>query len=153
MSASIRFEGATELIRQLRELPRELQADATHIVVEAAQAVEIDVDEDYAVHEHTGNLRGGLTLNRLAAGPWGTGAVLRQRAKHAWIFENGTVRRRYTGTDRRGRTFRNADRGRMWGHTPHRPVFIPSARRHRRAMYQRLADLLRRAGFTVTGDV
>ena len=128
------MRGLDELRDALRQLPADLTQEATAIVWAHAEAAQHKIAAAYPVN--TGNLRAGLTIDRRQAG-YSTSAILRNRAKHAYIYEHGSEMR-YTDS--------GARRGKM----PPGRVFIPIAVRHRQLMVHALTDLVRRAGFTVS---
>ena len=132
----IHWDGLTELKAALRRLPHDLRDDGSDIVINAAEDAHAEIYRKYP--EVTGRLKRGLKLERESSA-FGVAAVLINRAKHAWLFENGTQMRR----DRFGR-----NRGAM----PPGRVFIPTVIKHRRRMWQRLKDLIARAGLEVRDD-
>ena len=132
------WEGLTELREQLRRLPAALAQEAQGIVTDAAQAAKADIVAAYP--ERTGNLRQHVTIGTgSAVGRFGASVILFNNAKHAWIFENGSVTRK---------THLGAHRGEM----PPGNVFIPRVIRHRRRMWARFKALLTRHGLTVSGE-
>lgn len=141
------FTGLEELKAELRALPTELKADGTEIVMGAATRAKAAVSAVYTAHRVSGELAKGLTLEVEGIGPYGTRATVGNRGNLAWLFENGSQTRQYTGTDKIGRVYVNALRGKM---PPHH-VFIPTMIRHRAQMYAQLAAMLERHGLVVTG--
>jgi hypothetical protein len=137
MSTTFEIKGLEELREELRRLPEALRDEARDIITAESSAAMEQIVAAYP--EHTGNLRNHVYVSTTAGGGrYGVAAVVRNTAKHAWIFENGTQTRQ---------TAIGANRGAMApGH-----VFIPIVIRHRRAMYARLADLLRTKGMQVSG--
>lgn len=131
------LEGLAELTQALRELPAVLNQEAAGIVFGAADQAKDEIVAAYP--EHTGNLKSHVTVSH-SGGAFGTSAIVKNTAKHAWIFENGTQARH---------TAIGANRGSM----PPGHVFIPIAIRKRREMVHNLAELVRREGFEVTGDL
>jgi hypothetical protein len=133
----IRWDGLDQLKADLRALPANLGAEGGAIVEAHADIAIADIDAAYPTR--TGRLRKGLkkTINR--TGRFGTGAVIRNNAPHAYIFEHGTKARH------------NAI-GAFRGSMPAGNVFIPRMQKWRRRMYQQLAALLERAGLRVTGS-
>jgi hypothetical protein len=130
--------GITELREALRRLPADLSKEAGAIVFAAASAAYQEMDSQYAAHEVTGNLRRGLQLTTTDEYlRYGSVAVLKNHAPHAWWAENGTQMRR---------TSKGVSRGAM---APLH-IFIPTAQRHRRRMVQTLIGLVERAGFIVS---
>ena len=138
MSTTFEIKGLDELREALRRLPEALRDEARDIIKrEANDAMEQIVA---AYPEHTGNLRNHVYVSTTAGGGrHGVAAVVRNTAKHAWLFENGTQTRQ---------TAIGANRGPM----PAGHVFIPIIVRHRRAMYGQLAELLRAKGLQVSGS-
>lgn len=139
MSASVKWSGLEELKRDLRNLPEDLAGEAGHIVEEAANGTAVDVKRGYAAHRRSGRLAGGVTVTHFEAGKYSAGAIVKNSAPHAYIFEVGTQARH---------TAIGANRGSM----PPGNVFIPAAQKNRRRMYDRLKDMLVRFGAVVTGD-
>jgi len=136
MSTSFKIEGLAELREALRRLPEELRDEARETITREAHAAK---DEIYSAYpDHSGNLRDHLYVSETAGGRFGAAAVVRNTAKHAWIFENGSQTRQ---------TAIGANRGAM----PPAHLFIPTVIRHRRVMYRSLADLMRAKGLQVSG--
>lgn len=137
MSASVRWEGLEELREELKHLPQDLADDASDIVVGAAQAAVNEIVDAYP--ERTGNLRRHVYVALRAAGRFSAAAIVKNTAKHAWLFENGSQARH---------TALGANRGAM----PAGHVFLPIVIRWRRIMYEQLKSLLVRHGAVVSGD-
>lgn len=136
------FDGLTELREALRTLPADLTGEASHIVEAAANGAATDIKRDYQAklkHEGSGHLVAGVTVTHFESGRFSAGAIVKNTAKHAWMFENGTQARH---------TAIGANRGAM----PPGHVFIPVAVRARKAMYTQLADLMTRHGLLVSGS-
>lgn len=141
MPTTLKMQGLDELRRQLRSLPEDMTQEANVIVRAHADDAARAIVSGYA-EGPTGNLRRGVVTERGAGtGRLGASAIVRSRAKHAWLFENGSGQRR---------TSTGANRGRMPA-APESQRFIPKAIRVRRRMVEALKDLLRRAGFEVQG--
>ena len=136
MASRLELIGLDDLRAALRRLPAELTTEATREMVGAANGAAADIKRAYPVHE--GKLRDGIQVEQVS-GQFSGGAIVKNTAPHAFIFENGTQVRR------------NA-RGQNRGAMPPGRVFVPRAIRHRRLMYERLKDLITRKGFQVTGD-
>jgi hypothetical protein len=128
------IHGLNELIEELRHLPASLVGDASPIVTDSAEAAKAEIVANYP--NRTGELRSKVTVQVIAAGPFGTAMAVRNSSKLAYIFENGTQARH---------TALGANRGSM----PPANVFIPAVMRHRRTMYERLKEVLTRAGLLV----
>lgn len=132
----LRFEGLEELKADLRRLPADLRDEGGAIVLEEGQGAATDIIAAYP--EVTGHLKKGVKVEVFAT-PWGTTVQVKNVAPHAYIFENGTqVRHTALGLNR--------------GAAPPGRVFVPIVVRRRRRMYERLKDLLRSKGLTVSGN-
>lgn len=134
--ASVAFVGLTELQTALLRLPEHLAEEAAEIVDDAAERAMASAFQGYA--RRTGNLRRGLKKEQKFIGRYGAAVVVKNTAKHAWIYENGTQARH---------TRIGANRGVM----PPGHAFIPAAERSRARMYRELSDMLVREGFLVSG--
>jgi hypothetical protein len=137
------WSGMAELKAQLRQLPAHLTNEAHGIVTAAAMSA---YGEIYAAYpEVTGNLKAGLAVDtgagmKASSRALGANAVLVNRAKHAWLYDNGTGQRRSST---------HANLGSM---TPTH-VFVRAAMKHRRAMYERLIWMLEQEGLRVRGSI
>jgi hypothetical protein len=139
MSAALTIRGIAELKDALGKLPTELKGQATGIVIEAAYSAQRDIVAAYP-QGPTGKLKKGVKVTVQEIGPYGVAAQVRSSAPHGWLYEYGTKARQ---------TKKGWNRGTM----PDPPaVFIPAMVRYRRAMYLKLADLIRSTGLIVTLD-
>lgn len=138
MSASVRLDGFDELVAELTKAPEHVRVNGMTIIREETEGHAQEVRNAYGQHRVTGALERGVSTEypstQVLVG------IVRSRAKHAHIFENGTQIRR---------TNSGANRGRMPKPSPQ--VFVPIAIRRRERMKQRLADMLRGLGFEVSG--
>ena len=132
----LQLQGLEELRAALRKLPSELKAEARHIVDGAANGAAADIKAAYPVR--TGNLRDGVSVEHTDPSTFAAGAIVKNKSKHAWIFENGTQARHNA---------LGANRGAM----PPGRVFIPTVIKKRRQMQDKLIDLVKRQGLQVTG--
>lgn len=141
------FKGMPELIRALEKLPKEISGEAANIVHETANSMALDVRTEYPYDD--GQLRSGVIVEEMTLSQYdvlSTGRTLRwkvrSKAPHAHLYEYGTVERFHNRT------------GKSTGTMPAKPTFIPIAQRHRRRMFERLSQLLRRARVTgMTGSM
>jgi hypothetical protein len=130
----LQLNGLDELRRQLRELPEDLAREGGVIVTAHAEDAQRRVQTAYP-EGPTGNLKRGVTANRAAdSSRFGAKAIVRSRAPHAWLFENGV----------RGKAPRRE--------TPVNQQAIPIFIQVRRVMVQALIQLVQRAGLTVTSS-
>lgn len=139
------WNGLEELRAQLRNLPADCAEEASGIVDEAAREAQATIEAGYPVV--SGRLRAGLRVTHVHEGKYAAGAVLKNTAKHAWLYDNGSEARHYVS----GGGARHAT-GKMWGRRPPTHLFVRTVIRARRRMYEKLKGLLTRKGFTVSGD-
>lgn len=134
----VAINGLEELREQLRALPYDLASEAATVVERHAKAAASEMDQKYAAHDFTGNLRRGLSvLQNYTGGSFAVRWIVRNRAPHAYWAENGTEMRQTTT---------GIGRGRM--EPLH--IFIPIAIRKRELMVDALAGIVRRHGLRVT---
>ena len=136
------FDGLAELREELRNLPKELTAEASHIVQGAANGAEADIKGAYAVGP-TGNLRDGVFSKVESMGEFAAAVKVVSSAPHAWMYENGTSARHY---------YTKNGVKHLTGAMRPQHTFIPRMIRARKAMYEQLADLLERHGLKVSGE-
>jgi hypothetical protein len=137
--AALSIQGIAELKDALGRLPEELKGQSTQIVLDSAYAAQAEIVAAYPKGP-TGKLKKGVKVRVQEIGPYSVAAQVRSSAPHGWLYEYGTKARK---------TKRGWNRGTM----PNPPdVFIPAMVRYRRAMYLKLADLIRSTGLVVTLD-
>lgn len=136
MAASLRWDGLDELIHDLQNLPDDLRAEAGGIVQKAGDTTAQTVRAEYQRHRWTGKLADSVVVETLNSGQFGVVVRVRAKARHAHLVERGTQTRH---------TSSGANRGRI---QPGLNVFIPTALRSRRQMYEALKQLLLRHGAT-----
>lgn len=134
------MEGLQELRQQLRKLPEDLAREAGAIVIAHAEEAQRRIQSAYP-EGPTGNLKRGVTAQHQGSALAAT-AIVRSRAKHAWLFENGTAPRR---------TQRGAYRGRMPA-APDSQQMIPIVIQARRRMVSALIQMVQKAGLEVTSS-
>ncbi len=137
MAFKIALQGLEELRAALRNLPEHIAQEAGDVVRSHAAVMALDATQAYP-EGPTGNLRRGVTTETNSS-KFGTGAIVRNRAQHAFIFEKGTVPRE---------TKKGWKRGSM-PPAPESERFIPKAIRARARMVNALIVLLERNGLTV----
>jgi hypothetical protein len=140
------WSGLEEFRDALKRLPTDLRDDAAAIMNEEVEAARAAIDADYAQHEFTGNLRARLLLTTKYDGPFGYRAELRNRAHHAWLFDNGSEARHYVH-EKSGRIHAT---GKMWGKTPPAHTFVRNAMRARERIQTRIVAMMEAAGLEVT---
>lgn len=140
-SVLLKWDGLKELREALRQLPAHLASRAGSIVDRRAQNAAAAIRAGYARHRVTGNLANRVTVSLEDTGRFGAMAVVRARSPHAHLFEFGTQRRK----------FNKANRGVMPKANP--PIFVPTVEHERTQMNRELIELVREAGFEVTGSV
>jgi len=127
------FTGLADLLLELKRLPEALAAEADAIVEARTKAAADEIIDRYP--EVTGNLKGGVKWSMKSSRYGSIGRVV-SSAPHAFIYETGTASRQ-------------TDLGYNRGPMPGAKIFIPTMMRHRRALEQDLAALLRSAGLQV----
>jgi hypothetical protein len=133
--------GLDEFLRELRDLPADLTAEAETIVMDSAETVAAQARSAYPAPTAASRgvtLRDGVKVETVDAGPLGTASRVRNTAPHARMYEYGTA-------------VRSTSQGWNRGASPAHHVLVPIAVRERRTMYRTLADLLERRGATVAG--
>jgi len=139
----LQINGLDELRAALRAAPAELVRESAAIVLARAEAARDAMAALYPVRDYgrlsgRGNLQKGLRVDT-SSDFASASALVRNTAKHAYIFENGTSPRRWAN-------------GKSTGSMAPGRVFIPTAIKHRRAMVAELIALVRSAGFEVSGS-
>jgi hypothetical protein len=144
VSARVRWDGLDELKAWMRNLPASATGEATRIVEGAANAAAADARAGYVEHRFSGDLESHVVVTHFERGKFTTGAIVKNTAHHAWLFENGTMARHYV--TEKGKTH-------LTGAARAMNVFRPAMIRRRKIMYEQLKTMLLRIGFTqVTGD-
>lgn len=136
------FAGFDDLRATLRRLPEDLRDEARDLVQAEGERAGDEIRAAYERHRVTGNLAAGVVVEAFARERFGAAVRVASKAKHAFIFENGTEVRR---------TKRGWPRGKMWTRQAGVPVFVPAMLRARKRLREGLRALLTRAGLTVTG--
>ena len=129
----LKFDGLEELRASLRRLPKDLRDDAEAIVFESAEAAEKEIREAYEKHRVSGELADKLSVQQLKGGSAFAGALIQNKSKLAFIFENGTQARHNAI---------GANRGAM----PPAHAFVPKVIKWRKIMYQKLRAMMRLHG-------
>jgi bacteriophage HK97-gp10 putative tail-component len=137
VSLTLKFDGLEEFKADLRRLPSHLADRAADIIENAAEEAKSSIYQAYP--RRTGHLREGLSVEH-SRSAFGAVSIVRNKAKHAFIFEVGTETRK---------TSLGAVKGRM----PPGHVFVRITMQRRRRMYQEIADMMRSEGLEVHGDV
>lgn len=139
MSVTFQYEGLSELLAALRDLPQELMGEAQSIVTLATLRAATAVRSAYP----EGVLRSGVSTsfyrdNVTVIGKVRSGARSKGARSLALLWEIGSEARH---------TAFGANRGRMPAHH----TMLPIINREKTEMYDRLRQLLRDRGFEVSG--
>lgn len=137
MSASFSID-SRELVKEIEALGETVAAETDRIVESNAQLFAADLPSRYPAID--GDLRQGVSFKKIADRVYRVAS----RAKHAHLFEFGTVRRFTAQT--------GASRGTM----PAKPTFVPWAVKARARMLDQVKTYLRSVrakGFTGTPEV
>lgn len=132
------WTGLAELQEELRKLPESLAGQAAGIVTAAARAAVGQVKYPGGIKDE---LNQGLRVDVVSAGKFGVKVVAKNTSKLAQIFEHGTAVRHIAS---------GASRGQIAKPTPGN-YFLPPVIRNRRAMYERLKQMLVDNGLQVRG--
>ena len=139
-SLNVSWSNLDALYKELAALPQALHGEANAILLESAQAAKAEISAAYPLGPGNrrrgiapGGLKRGLVLTP-ARGRLFAGAVLRNRAPHAWIYEHGTKPRVLKG---RGMYPAGTERG---ASPPHH-TFHPIAEAHQRAAVAAIVQL------------
>ena len=135
MSVTLQWDGLDAFKAELEMLPESITKESDPIVQAAAKEAAIEIKEAYPVR--TGTLRNRVFVSRIDKGKDFAGAIVKNTAPHAHLFENGTQAR-------------HTDIGANRGSMPPGHVFVPRVIRHRRAMYAKLKTLLVKYGAVVS---
>jgi hypothetical protein len=135
--AGVHWNGLDSFMAELQVLTADLVDEATAIMVEGAEAAKREIAAAYPVQ--SGALRAGLIIIP-SRGTVISGAELRQKAPHGYIYEHGTQ-------DRANKA--GSNRGRMAA----RPTFEPIATAHRtKAIAAVMVRLKQHGAARVTGS-
>lgn len=139
-SVKVAFEGLDELRAGLRKLPADMNRKARDRVLSAANSTEFELREAYLRAKVSGNLERGLKV-KVEETATTTAAEVRSTSPHAHLWEFGTQVRR---------TQQGFNRGAAPAH--HNQGLVGIAQRKRRQMNTELVDIVREAGFEVSGE-
>jgi len=135
MAAKLRIDGLAELKAALAALPPALVHEASAIVLAAAAGAAAEIAAAYP-HTGTGALARSVGIET-RSDAFSATAIVRNRARHAYIFERGTDERRWKN-------------GKETGRMPKGDVFVPIAIERRERMTPAFVALLERNGLHVT---
>lgn len=144
--ASVTWTGLEELQEALRSMPDRLVGEAFAIVDDAAERALASIYQAYPRGD-TGNLRAGLKKIEESDSRWGVTIVVKNTAKHAWLYDHGSQARHVSLLPKWPASNFGPNRGAM----PPAWTFIKTAIRERSLMVRQLVEMVRREGFTVTG--
>lgn len=156
------IEGLDAFREQLRNAPEAFAEEAGPVVIGAATEAKDELGAAYPVRQTglrpgphrkspwyaPGGLKNRITVRTLSEGRFGAGAVVKNSAPHAWLYDNGSQARHYvTGSGKTHET------GAMFEKRPPTHLFVKTVIRKRREMYQALKAMVERSNLTVSGDV
>jgi hypothetical protein len=140
VSARFTWNGLDELKVALQTLPADLTTAAQNIVFDSAKEAANAIILAYP--HKTGNLSSHVTVSR-AGGAFSTSAKVKNTAKHAWLYDNGSSARHY---------YTKGGVSHATGAMPATHLFVSRIVQQRRVMYERLKALLVSHGLLVSGD-
>lgn len=139
MPARVRWTGLDAFRRAMQTDPDRLTGESGRIIEGNANAAGVALRTAYGAHRRSGKLQDSVVVDERKPGRFGIRFTVRVKAKHAHLFEFGSVAR-YTKL------------GEFRGRMPARPTFIPIHRKWQRRMYDELKVMLTRHGYLVRGD-
>jgi hypothetical protein len=139
-SVKVAMEGLDELRAGLRKLPADLNRKARDRVIGAANGTASELGQAYDRSKVSGNMRRGIKV-KVEETATTTTAEVRSTSPHAHLWEFGTQVRRTQQGFNRGAAPAHHDQG-----------IVGIAQRRRRGLNAGLADIVREAGFEVTGE-
>jgi len=134
------LEGLEELRAALRTLPADLAHDGAEFVDDATERAAASLIQSYPLGE-TGNLRAGVK-HSVVRSQFGVVGMVKSTSPHSHLWEFGTQNRH---------TRQGWNRGISPSH--HREGLIPIAQRERKRLNGALIELVRLAGFQVSGGL
>jgi hypothetical protein len=141
--STMQWDGLKEFREELRRLPEDCRGEAAKVIEGHVNAAYVTVKRVYMAHWFTGTLATRLTIADMKGeGALAFGQVLKSGSPLAWLFDNGSQARHYTGTDKLGRVHVNAARGAMPGYH----IFARTVGFAKRQIRQALKDMLVRRG-------
>lgn len=132
------LDGMDDLKTALRKLPVEMRDEAAEVIDHTAEITASSLRQSYPRGD-TGNLRAGVKVSHERS-TFGASATVKSTSPHAHLFEFGTQNRTTRQGWRRGKSPEHKADG-----------LVPIAQRNRKRMNQQLIDIVRKAGFDVTG--
>jgi hypothetical protein len=135
----IELTGLDELREALKQLPEDLAAEGQQIVENHTEFTANSLAIAYPIGD-TGNLRKGIKTEYTHT-RFGTVGRVRSTSPHAHLWEFGTQDRETREGWKRGQV---TPRGKETG-------LVPISERWRKVMNRALVELVKRAGFQVTG--
>ena len=128
MSASVKWTGLDEFLREFTSIPKDLHEEGMAIVREETEGTAVEISQAYT--RKTGTLASRVRTfypsSTILVG------LVKSMAPHAHLYE-----------------FDHKKRGPKGGVVKGRATTVPIARRRRARMSRRLVDMLRRHGFDV----
>lgn len=140
MSNRLELNGLSDLMAALRRLPADLAAEAAEEIDNTVEVTAAALVQSYPIGD-TGNLRKGVKRS-LRRDPFGASGEVKSTSPHSHLWEFGTQSRK---------TRKGWDRGKMDDQYNHGLVGI--ALRERKKLNAKLIEIVKRAGFEVTGSL
>jgi hypothetical protein len=147
------WDGLSDYLKELEQLPQDCHDEAAKLIEGEVNHAYLTISQVYGAHRFSGRLQNRLSISTLAVGRYVYAMVLKSGSPIAWLFDNGSQARHYTGTDKSGRTYVDADRGSMGSKTPPTHIFARTVGKAKRTLTTQFHNLLVRHGaVSVTGD-
>jgi hypothetical protein len=134
------FEGMDGLREALKQLPADLAAEAAEHIDDTVEVTAASLVQSYPLGD-TGNLRKGVK-HTVAQSRDGAAGEVKSTSPHAHLWEFGTQNRKTTKGWNRGKLKDQYNRG-----------LVGIALRERKKLNAKLIELVRKAGFEVSGSL
>lgn len=144
MKPFVVWTGLEEYKAELKALPADCTGEAAHLIEGEVNGAYVTISQVYGAHHFTGTLQKKLTKTLLNETQFATGWKLTSGSPLAWLFGHGSQARHYVTEN--GVTHAT---GRM----PPNPIFESTVGKTKRAIVQKLKEMvLRRGATSVTGE-
>jgi predicted NAD/FAD-dependent oxidoreductase len=147
MKPFVVWNGLAEFKEELRQLPEACTVEAAHLIEGEVNSAYVAISQVYGAHHFTGTLQKKLTKTLLNETQFATGWKLTSGSPLAWLFDNGSQARHYTTPS--GAVHQT---GAMWGRTPPTHIFSSTVGKTKRALVQKLKEMVLRHGASTVSD-
>jgi hypothetical protein len=136
----LELNGLADLMAALRKLPADLAQEAADLIDDTVEITASSLIQSYPLGD-TGNLRKGVK-KKITRSQFGAVGEVKSTSPHAHLWEFGTQNRQTRQGWNRGKLKAQYNRG-----------LVGISLRERKKLNAKLIDLVRKAGFEVTGSL